>query len=112
MLGAHREYRWLLLTITLLLATTGGAVRLGAPREDQAGAATYIVQAQTAEQAAAAVTRAGGRVTYELPIVHGVAATLGAGARQRLAAERAVTLSADTRVYASAADTRDQVEVT
>ena len=57
----------------------------------------------------AAVARAGGRVTTDLPIIHGVAALLDDGARRRLAVERAVSLSADTRVYTSSADARDQI---
>lgn len=59
----------------------------------------YIIQSSTAEAAEAAVVQAGGVVTRPLPIIHGVAATLGPAAQASLQYNPRIVLHPDASVY-------------
>ncbi|MDX6287853.1 MAG: serine protease AprX [Frankiales bacterium] len=79
------------------------------------GTAHIIVQAAgtsagAAKSAAIAVERAGGRVTTDLPIIHGFAAEVPAVSLQRLAHTGVIrAITADSRVHVQAAPTTDPV---
>ena len=68
---------------------------------------SYIVQAASAEAAAAAVRQAGGTVTARLGIINGVSAGLTGAVAARLAATPGLTLHADTLVRAADDDSHE-----
>jgi hypothetical protein len=68
---------------------------------------SYIVQAASAEAAAAAVRQAGGTVTARLGIINGVSAGLTEAAAALLAASPGLTLHADTPVRAADDDSHE-----
>ena len=73
----------------------------GAAARPAPSASPVIVQGYDAAATAEAVRRAGGRVTADLPLVHGVAADVTAATAARLAADpavRAVTPDSEVRV--------------
>ena len=84
--------------LVALFALAGSA--LPARRPDDLPA-RYIVRAASAETAAAATERAGGRVLRPLPVVRGVLASADARALRYLAAARGVAVQADAAVHAS-----------
>jgi serine protease AprX len=71
----------------------------------RADAASYIVEARSTQQAAAAVRRLGGHVTHELPIIDGVSAELSGPQAERLRHEPGLVVVADGRVLTSSTTT-------
>ena len=95
---------WLrgLLTIALVLGVVSTPILrhgLGDPRS--LAQAAYIVQASSADRAVAAVAHAGGTITRRLPIINGVAATLGAAALSRLQANPQIVVHPDQIIRAT-----------
>jgi hypothetical protein len=93
------------LGLLLLLGVFGGGVPSGAV--SPALAPSYLVQAGSAEEAAAAVGQAGGAVTARLAIINGVAATLDAVAVARLRATAGIRVLADGPVLKADADSHE-----
>src|SRR5437667_350562 len=72
---------------------------LAAPATAPAGAASaYIVQSRGTESAVRVVRRVGGRVTHDLPIIHGASALLSPAQAARLRQLGTVDLFADSTV--------------
>jgi serine protease AprX len=93
----------LLIAVTLMIGAIGAAARLRKPSVESqiAARASYLVQAGSADEAAAAVVQSGGEVTRRLTIIDGVAAALDNVAVSHLLADRRVTLHADPIVHAT-----------
>src|SRR5262245_12480033 len=94
--------RWLL-AFAVALTAIGSAAGLHAPsaKPQVAPGAAYLVQARSADQAAAIVARSGGTVSRRLPVIDGVAAVLDSAALGRLLADGQVTLHPDLVVRAT-----------
>jgi serine protease AprX len=98
--------RFALFGVLILVLGSGASVwrpQLQVATPDPAQGAAFIVQAPSAEAAAAAVVRVGGTVTRRLALINGVSATLDLAARRRLQADRQVVLHADTIVRTTSA---------
>ncbi|MBT8213362.1 MAG: S8 family serine peptidase, partial [Acidimicrobiia bacterium] len=79
-----------LLLCALLVADAVSPVGRGAVELSEAGAASFIVQAETAERASRAVAGVRGAVTHTLPIINGVGARLTEDQARRLSASAGV----------------------
>jgi hypothetical protein len=82
----------------LLLGAPSGMVSAPGPTTAAGALQPYIVQAPTADAAAAAVAQAGGTVRTRLGIINGVAAALDGAALARLHAAPGITLHRDGAV--------------
>jgi subtilisin family serine protease len=92
-----------LLAFAVALVALGSAAGLHAPsvKPQVAPGAAYLVQARSADEAAATVARSGGKVSRRLPVIDGVAAVLDSAALGRLLADGQVTLHPDPVVRAT-----------
>ena len=86
--------RWLL---TVTVACCAPVLALP-PAPDAATANAYIVQSRGTQSAVRIVKRVGGRITHDLPIIHGVSAMLTPAQAARLRQLGTVDLFADTTV--------------
>ena len=95
----HSLHKTLITTAALTALTLCGVVsaeiKVAAAPKASTG---FIVQAQSATDAARAVRVAGGRVTHELPIINGVSANLNASQVAKLRRQAELQLFADTTV--------------
>jgi serine protease AprX len=88
----------LLLMAVIAALATGSMASLAPATPANTAQSAYIVQAETAARAAAAVEQAGGSITHELDIINGVAALLPPAGRAHLQANPRLTLHPDTTV--------------
>src|ERR1700756_836127 len=89
--------RWLL-AVTAACSAHVLAQPTAPPASAASAASAYIVQARGSQSASRIVTSVGGRVTHDLPIIHGVSAMLTPAQAARLRELGTVDLFADTAV--------------
>ena len=80
-----------LVMVAGLLGGTGAAAQAGNSAPTSAAQASYIIQGLDQASLTSLVARYGGAVTSDLEIINGVAATLPAGAAEKIAAEPGVS---------------------
>src|SRR5215472_7265768 len=82
-----------------------GATQAHASPPKASRASGYIVETRGQDSATQAVRRAGGRITHELPIIHGVSALLTPRQAARLRRNSALQLFADSAVQTQGSGT-------